>query len=82
MFHDFYKNVLPAQAGSTIPKINTKHFEPTNSLFRRRKGSDRASFEDLFSLLSLLCLFGPLSRRTGAFFGQAKYAAEMWVCCL
>ena len=74
--------MLPAAAGSIILKIDTKHFEAKNSLFRRRKGSDRPSFEDLFSLLSLLCLFGSLSRRTRAFFGQAKYAAETWVCCL
>ena len=82
MFHDFCNNVLPADAGSTILKIDTQHFELNDSLFRRRKGSDRASFEDPFSLLSLLCLFGSLSRRTGALFGEAKFVAEMWVCCL
>ena len=27
LFHDFYKHVLPAGAGSTILKIDTKHFE-------------------------------------------------------
>ena len=41
MFHEFYKNVLPAAAGSTIFKIDTKHFELTKiTFFRRREGSD------------------------------------------
>ena len=74
--------MLPAHTGSTIFKIDTKHFKPKITLFRRRKGSDRPSFEVPFSLLSLLCLFGSLSRRTGALFGEAKFVAEMWVCCL
>ena len=71
MFH------FPAIFVRTIFKIDAKHFEAKLSLFRHRDGSDRASFEDLFSLLSLLCLFGSLSRRTGAFFGQAKLVAKL-----
>ena len=39
IFHDFCNNVLPAQAGSTIFKIDTKHFELTNHFFDVESGT-------------------------------------------
>ena len=81
MFYDFCNNVLPAQAGSTIFKIDTKHFELKNHFFDVEKGWLEPLLKTFFAPIAPLSLRS-LSRRTGAFFGQANYAAEMWVCCL
>ena len=52
-WHDFSENVLPAQVGTTILDIDTKHLNLKISLYRPRHGPDTPI---------LVMMFGPIGR--------------------